>query len=119
MASPSIVPGSDTDVYVVLDDFGQLGRAYREVDEEKADRESVIRSLKDGQYNRPVRIVCFNTADGSARDVPNDNALGLRHRAARSGHSLSPRPAGFVYRDLGRGQAPLRHSGFRHRPGRA
>jgi hypothetical protein len=60
--SPSIVPsGFDVDVYVVLDDFGKLGRAYREVGENEADRETIIRNLMGGQYNNPVRIVAFNT----------------------------------------------------------
>ena len=67
MRSPSIVPGFDVDVYVVLDDFGKLGRAYREVNEEQSDRETVIRNLMEGQYNDPARIVCFNTAEAPAR----------------------------------------------------
>jgi hypothetical protein len=41
--SPSIVPGFDVDVYLVLDDFGSIGRAYREVDEESADKASLTR----------------------------------------------------------------------------
>jgi hypothetical protein len=33
-SSPSIVPGSDRDVYLVLDEFdNRLGRAWRETDE--------------------------------------------------------------------------------------
>jgi len=36
MRSPSIVPGFDVDVYLFLDDFGRVGRAYRETDEEEA-----------------------------------------------------------------------------------
>jgi hypothetical protein len=51
MRSPSIVPGCDVDVYLVLDDFGSIGRAYREVDESEADKASVIRRLIEGQYN--------------------------------------------------------------------
>ena len=38
MRSPPLVPGFDTDVYLVLDDFGQLGRAYRETDEDHANK---------------------------------------------------------------------------------
>ncbi|QOG23373.1 MULTISPECIES: hypothetical protein [Bradyrhizobium] len=38
--SPSIVPGSDRDIYLVLDDFGaHLGRAWTETAEEHTDRE--------------------------------------------------------------------------------
>jgi hypothetical protein len=65
MRSPSIVPGFDVDVCIVLDDFGQNGRAYRETDESQADKETLIRDLISGQYNNPVRIVCFNTAEGT------------------------------------------------------
>ena len=57
MRSPSIVPGFNVDVYVVLDDFGNLGRSYREVDEAEADKATLIRGLISGQHNNPVRIV--------------------------------------------------------------
>jgi hypothetical protein len=54
MRSPSIVPqGFDVDVYVVFGRFGNLGRACREVGEEAADKETVIRNLMDGQKQRP------------------------------------------------------------------
>jgi hypothetical protein len=49
---PSIAPGlpDDVDVYLVLDDFGErLGRAWRETDEERTDRETVVRDLLEGQ----------------------------------------------------------------------
>jgi hypothetical protein len=64
-----LYPASTADVYVVLDDFGNLGRVYSEVEEEAADRETVIRHLMEGQFNNPVRIVAFNTTQGWARDV--------------------------------------------------
>ena len=36
--TPSIVSdGSDQNVYIVVDDFGRLGREYRETDVERAD----------------------------------------------------------------------------------
>ena len=70
VASPPLAPdGFDLDVYVVLDDFGSIGRSYRETAEEGADRESLIRDLMDGQYNNPVRIVCFNTAQEARQET--------------------------------------------------
>ena len=46
--SPSTVPeDADRDVYIVLDDFGRLGRAWRETD---ADRGTLIRHLLEGQF---------------------------------------------------------------------
>ena len=82
--SPSIVPpGGDQEVYFVLDDFGTgLGRAWRESDVEHTDLETVITDLLDGQYNNPVRVVGFNTAEGWSRDVSEDVAQELRQRCA-------------------------------------
>lgn len=53
-SSPSIVPGSDRDIYLVLDDFG-LGRAWTETDEEHTDRETLVRHLmeRDGRGTPP------------------------------------------------------------------
>jgi hypothetical protein len=36
--------------------------------------------LLDGQYEKPVRIVAFNTTEGWSRDVPVDIADELRPR---------------------------------------
>src|SRR6516225_2357539 len=46
-SSPSIVPDlDDRDIYLVLDEFeGRLGRAWRETDKDRTDREIVITDL--------------------------------------------------------------------------
>ena len=44
-ASPSIVPGIDRDVYLVLDDFGRRFCAWRETNVEDTDLEAVINDL--------------------------------------------------------------------------
>jgi DNA-binding CsgD family transcriptional regulator len=65
---PSIAPTSpdDLDIYLVLDDFGsRLGRAWREIDEERTDRRTLLTDLIDGQYSDPARVVVFNTAEGA------------------------------------------------------
>jgi hypothetical protein len=81
--SPSIVPhGADGDTYVVLNDFGRLGRAWCEADEQSADRKTLIQRLMEDQYSHPVRIVAFNTAEGWSRDVTVDIADELRRRFA-------------------------------------
>jgi hypothetical protein len=103
MRSPSIAPqGFDTDIYLVLDDFGPIGRAYREVDENEADRATVIRNLIDGQYSAPVRIVCFNTARGTSRDATADIAREILEQTARKGDELSPGLREFIEYELGR-----------------
>ena len=81
--SPSIVP--DPDIYLVLDDFGALGRSWREIDEEHANRQTLIRDMFAGEYNNPVRIVAFNTAEGWCRDVTVDIADELRRRVVEYG----------------------------------
>jgi hypothetical protein len=49
--TPSIVPnGDDQTVYIVLDDFGRNGRACRETDVERADLETVIMDMLEGQF---------------------------------------------------------------------
>jgi len=79
--SPSLVPDhTRRDIYLVLDDFGRLGRAWRETDEAGADRATLVRNLIEGQYENPVRIVAFNTAEGWSRDVTVDIADELRRR---------------------------------------
>jgi hypothetical protein len=70
-SSPSIAPAppDDVDIYLVLDNFARLGRAWRETDEESTDRRTLVIDLLDGQYSNPARIVAFNTAEGWSRDV--------------------------------------------------
>jgi hypothetical protein len=103
MRSPPLVPqGFDTDVYIVLDDYGQLGRVYRETDEERADRQSTVRSLISAQYNNPSRIVCFNTARGTSRDVTEEIAREINEWSQRKGEELSPALREFVEQQLER-----------------
>ena len=79
--TPSIVPAeADQTVYIVLDDFGRNGRAYRETDVERVDLEAVIMDMLEGQYQNPVRVVGFNTAEKWSQDVSGDVAHELRRR---------------------------------------
>ena len=79
--SPSIAPsGVEKDIYLVLDDFGRLGRAWRETDEAGTNRATLVCNLLEGQYENPVLIVAFNTAEGWSRDVTVDIADELRRR---------------------------------------
>ena len=79
--TPSIVPNdNDETVYLVADDFGRLGRAWREADYEATDLETVIQDLLTGQYSNPIRVVAFNTAERWSEDVSEDVARELRRR---------------------------------------
>jgi len=79
--TPSIVPTDDGEnVYLVAEDFGKLGRAWREADYEATDLETVIQDLLSGQYNNPIRVVAFNTEERWSEDVSEDVAHELRRR---------------------------------------
>jgi hypothetical protein len=81
--TPSIVPSRDDDdqnVYLVVDDFGRSGRAWRETDVDNTDLETVILDMLEGQYKNPVRVVAFNTAEKWSQDVSADVAFELRQR---------------------------------------
>ena len=65
---PSLVPAIDETVYLVADDFGAAGSAWREADVTTADLETVIRDLLAGEYRRPLRVVAFNTTQPSRRN---------------------------------------------------
>jgi len=71
----------DRDVYLVLGDFGDLGHGWSATDEERTDRETVIRGLLEGQYSDPVRIVAFNTVEGWSRDVSEELAEEIARRS--------------------------------------
>jgi hypothetical protein len=77
--SPSVVPTDDETVYLVADDFGKIGRCWRETDMEST-LETVITDLLAGEYKNPLRVVGFNTAEGWARDVSEDVADEIRRR---------------------------------------
>ena len=61
-ASPPLAHGREGTVYLVLDDFGALGSAFRETDAAQADLTTVVADLLSGQYRHPLRVVAFNTA---------------------------------------------------------
>jgi hypothetical protein len=100
--TPSIVPnGRDQTVYLVVDDFGRLGRAFRETDVERSNLESIISDLMSGQYQAPVRVIAFNVAERWANDVSEDIAREIMRRLGIAGDELPPSLEGFVDQHLG------------------
>lgn len=99
MPSPSMAPpGDEHDIYLVMDDFGRLGHAWAEADEHDTFRESVVRDLLAGQYNDPVRIVVFNTDEGTSRDVSAEIAHELIERTGHQPEGLPEYLSNFVDR---------------------
>ena len=80
---PSNVPSCDDQtVYLVINNFGNLGAAFSETDADKADLETVIGDLMSGQHGDPV---CDSRADPSQSHAGDpDNAGGLRRVDARA-----------------------------------
>jgi hypothetical protein len=78
-----------------VDDFGAEGRAYRETDVERADLETTIMDLLEGQYRAPVRVVAFNAAEKWSQDVSGDIAQELRRRC-----DLQQRDVPFFLKDF-------------------
>src|ERR1043166_9422482 len=89
--SPSIVPQSnDRDVYSILDEFGRLGRSWREIDEERTNREAIVTDLMEGQDSSPVRVVAFNTAEQWSRDASEDIAVEIAGCCSKDGFDIRP-----------------------------
>jgi hypothetical protein len=85
----SVVPkGMDQTVYIVLDDLGPIGMAWRGVDVERTSMEMLITDLLDGQYCDPVRVIGFNAAAGWSRDVSADVVRAIRKRCRNQPHEL-------------------------------
>ena len=105
-STPSVVPTDrDVTVYIVLDDFGALGTAYRETDEASCDQQSVINDFLSGQFNNPIRVVAFNTAEGWVRDASEDIAQVVVQAARDRNKGLSAGARRFYERHTGQ-EAP-------------
>ena len=103
VGSPSIVPqGESPTIYIVLDDFGANGRAYRETDADRADLEAVIMGMLEGQYRNPISVIGFNVAEGWSQDASADVAKEIRLRCDLRGRDVPFYLEDFVERYEGR-----------------
>jgi hypothetical protein len=96
-----LVPDGDITVHIVLNDFGDLGRAYVETDEAAADEATIVNNILSGQYSHPLRVVAFNTAEGWARDVTEDIAVAVMNRVRSEQRSIGKVAQEFLERVLG------------------
>jgi hypothetical protein len=67
--TPSIAPLGDQTFYLVINNYGHSGTAFAKADVGEAVLETVISDLMNGDYNDPVRVVAFNTAEHWAEDA--------------------------------------------------
>jgi hypothetical protein len=106
--TPSIVPTGDQSIYLVLDDFGEIGRCWREAGVEATDLETVIADMLRGEYSNPVRVVGFNTVEGWSRDVSEDLVGELRRRCNLQVIDIPSNLEGFMERHENRDRAQPR-----------
>ena len=65
----SIVPTTPEDYYIVVNHYGRFGPAFAETDLDRADYETTIVDVMDGQHSDPLRVVMFNPDTDQAADV--------------------------------------------------
>jgi YD repeat-containing protein len=65
--TPSIVPESPEDIYLVINHYSRHGTAFAETDLARANYETVVADLLRGQYSDPLRVVMYNTATDRAQ----------------------------------------------------
>ncbi|SED10878.1 hypothetical protein [Bradyrhizobium erythrophlei] len=106
--TPSIVPSDDQTVYLVADDFGRIGRAWREADLETADLENVIQEMLAGEYSNPIRVAAFNTSEHWSEDVSGDIAREIQRRCDLQLTDVPPHLQAFVDRHISGRQLALR-----------
>lgn len=75
----SIVPNQNIEhtTYLLMDEIGEYGNVWREMSEGEATEATVVQWMIDGEINRPVKIVAFNTEEGWSRDITHDIATKL------------------------------------------
>jgi hypothetical protein len=61
------LPNNDTDVYIVIEDFGAHGRSYLETDLTQADRATIVRNFISGQYENALRVIRRGLVAGRVR----------------------------------------------------
>jgi hypothetical protein len=83
-----------------------------EIDCAQADLKTLLESLLTGQFNNPLRVVAFNTAEGWSRDASEDVAWELRKRVAKAGKPLAATTRGFVEYHVGQGEMPRAEAGL-------
>jgi hypothetical protein len=97
---PPLNSENDVTVYLVAEDFGNLGRAFRETDLAEADHDTIVRNMISGQYRNPLRVIAFNTVEGWSRDVSEEIAYDVLDRAYDADTTLSAGAKRFIDRHV-------------------
>jgi hypothetical protein len=97
---PPLHSENDVTAYLVVEDFGDLGRAFRETDLAEADLNTIVRNMISGEYRDPLRVVAFNTVEGWSRDVSEEIAYDVLDRAYDADATLSVGAKRFIDRHV-------------------
>jgi hypothetical protein len=89
-------------VHMVLDDFGQFGRAWREANAELTDERDIVHDIVSGEYRKPIKVFAFNLHEGWVRDVTEDIARAVIDTALAEGRTLGPIALEFIARATGK-----------------
>lgn len=100
--TPSIVPGSDQDTCLVIEDLGKLGLTYCESDLDTSNAEHVVEDLLESEYSNPIRVISFNIAHGWSQDISAQVAAELRRRCDLQLRDVPSNIQDFVERHEGR-----------------
>ncbi len=92
----------DADLHFVLCDFGEFGPAFVETSPDNASREAIIRDILSGEYDRPLRVLALNPAEGWSRDVSHDVAQAVAMAAETLGSELTDGTRTFLEEQLDR-----------------
>jgi hypothetical protein len=82
---------------------GTVG-AYLETGASEAGRETIIRNFISGQYETPLRVVAFNTAEGWSWDVSEDIAYEVLDHAHDADETLTEGTKRFIDRHVTPGE---------------
>jgi hypothetical protein len=93
---PPLNPENDVTIYLVAEDFGHLGGAFRETDLAEADHDTIVRNMISGEFEDPLRVIAFNTVEGWSRDVSEEIAYDVLDRAYDADTTLSAGAKRFI-----------------------
>jgi hypothetical protein len=91
-----LLPSLDQDLHFVLCGFGGAGLAYVETDPIEADATTIVRALLRGLYDRPLRVIALNVAEGWSRDVSETIAAKVRDVAEHEDLDLTSGTIAFI-----------------------
>ena len=93
----SIVPNIEHVTYLLLDEIGNYGPIWREM----SDEATILDWIAQGQFEKPLRMVAFNTEEGWSRDVTQEIATKL-FDLNQNGVALGAAARDFVNRVTGK-----------------